>query len=79
MQETKESEERKLLKVLIYTWLKESYNELGRKIGPACKKIGLSLKDTEPMILDLINECFHVMKADIEKECQKGKSTGNPE
>lgn len=52
-------------------WLRDSCGDLGRKIGPACKKTGLSLKEVEPVILDLINECFQVMKTDIEKESQK--------
>lgn len=44
MTQSKESEERKLLKVMIYTWLKESYGELGRRLGPACKKMGFKCK-----------------------------------
>jgi len=68
MSQIKESEERKLLKVMVYAWLKEAYCDLGRKLGPACKKIGLSLKDAEPLMLELTHECFQLMKTENEKE-----------
>lgn len=68
-----------MLKAMVYTWLRESYNDLGRRIGAACKKVGLSLRDAEPITLELIGECFQIMKADIEKENQKEKGDSKSE